>query len=82
MSRLARSVTVAALLALIIGAAGQLTVVQAAKKSCPLPDPSIPIPFIIDPVKCQGCEYVNEYAAEAAGWDMDAPYCKYLNPRS
>ena len=81
MKRLASIVTIAAVLVVITIGLGQLTTVHAAKQNCPLPDPSIPIPFIIDPVKCQGCEYVNECAAEAAGWDMDAPYCKYLIPR-
>jgi hypothetical protein len=81
MNKLVRLVSVAAVLVLISLGLGQLITVHAARQSCPLPDPSIPIPFIIDPVKCQGCEYVNDVAAGAAGWDMDAPYCKYLNPR-
>ena len=79
MNKLARLVAVVAILSVIAIGFGQLTTVYAAKQNCPLPDPSIPIPFIYDPVKCQGCWYVNDVAAEAAGWDMDAPYCKYLN---
>jgi len=79
MIRLAKVVTIAVVSVVIIVALGQLATVHAARQSCPLPDPSIPIPFIYDPVKCQGCWYVNDVAAQAAGWDMEAPYCKYLD---
>jgi hypothetical protein len=81
MNRFVRIVTIAAVSGVIVIGLGHLATVHAARENCPLPDPGIPIPFFYDPVKCRGCEYINEYAAEAAGWDMDAPYCKYLNPR-
>jgi hypothetical protein len=81
MNRRTAIAIVAVLLAVIAIGLGQLSTVRAEKPGCPVPDPSIPIPFYIDPVKCKGCEYVNEVAAEAAGWDLSAPYCKFVNPR-